>query len=214
MQSLFLKATSSGWYPEFLMPIVDIVTANARDKKILDIGTGPGTLAQMLITRDSTLHITGIDTNKAMIDEARKRMSHINVSFEYEKINAELEFADSQFDVVTFCSVLFLLDDSIKTHLMKEALRVLKPTGEIVILTPTGKKLGLSSLNEVLKYPFPINNFTFLIWKIATINRGRKWQKQKWLEKYAGANQLNYSQAIVFNDNASVETISSITNQY
>lgn len=206
--SIFSKATRSGWYPEFLNPVVKTITNNAENKTVLDIGTGPGTLPQMLIRKDSSLQITGIDIDTTMIDEAKKRVRHKNVFFQYQKINAPLEFADEQFDVVTFCSVLFLVDDNIKAELINEALRVLKPSGKIVILTPSGKKSILSSFIEVWRYNFSFNNFTFPIWKIATTRGARKWQRQKWLENYANKNQLNYTVNLTFNNNATIEIIS------
>ena len=206
--SIFLKATRSGWYPEFLNPVVDSVLGNPKYKQILDIGTGPGTLPQMLINKDSGLQISGIDISKSMIDEARKTVSHKNVSFEYQEENKPLPFTTEQFDVVTFCSVLFLLDDSIKTILMNEAIRILKPGGKIIILTPSGRKPILSSFFEVWQYPFSINNFTFPVWKIATTRGARKWQRQKWSEKYAKENQLSYTKSLAFNNNATIEIIS------
>lgn len=206
--SVFSKATKSGWYTEFLNPVINVITRNAEQTKILDIGTGPGTLPQMLIAKDSSLQIIGIDIDSVMIDEARRRFAHKNVSYQNQKINAALDFPNNQFDVVTFCSVLFLVDDSTKTNLMNEAIRVLKPNGKIIILTPSGRKSILSSFLEVWKYPFSLNNFTFPIWKIATTRGGRKWQRQKWLESYARDNHLNYTSTLTFNNNATLETIS------
>jgi ubiquinone/menaquinone biosynthesis C-methylase UbiE len=72
-----------------------------------------------------------------MIDEVRKSISRENIIYQYQKINSALEFDDSQFDMVTFCSVLFFVDDRIKTFSMSEAVRVIKPNGKIV-LSPTG----------------------------------------------------------------------------
>jgi ubiquinone/menaquinone biosynthesis C-methylase UbiE len=206
--SIFLEATKSGWYPEFLNPVVETIANKTKHHTILDIGTGPGTLPEKLIRKDSSLRITGIDIDTSMIDEAKSRLSHKNVFFQYQKINAPLEFANEQFDVVTFCSVLFLIDDNIKTELMNEALRVLRPNGKIIILTPSGKKPILSSFIEVWRYKFSFSNFTFPIWKIATTGGGRKWQRQKWLENYAIENQLNYTVNLTFNNNATIETIS------
>jgi ubiquinone/menaquinone biosynthesis C-methylase UbiE len=206
--SIFLEATKSDWYPEFLNPVVETIANKAKHHTILDIGTGPGTLPEKLIRKDSSLRITGIDIDTSMIDEAKSRLSHKNVFFQYQKINAPLEFANEQFDVVTFCSVLFLIDDNIKTELMNEALRVLKPNGKIIILTPSGKKPILSSFIEVWRYKFSFSNFTFPIWKIATTRGGRKWHRQKWLENYAIENQLNYTVNLTFNNNATIETIS------
>jgi len=205
--SIFSKATKSSWYPEFLNPVVETITGNSENHTILDIGTGPGTLPEMLIKKDSGFQITGIDIDSTMINEAKSRLSHQNVSFQNQKINAPLEFANEQFDVVTFCSVLFLVDDTIKTELMNEALRVLKANGRIIILTPSGKKPIISSFIEVWGYRFSFNNFTFPIWKIATTSGGRKWQRQKWLESYAKENQLNYSVSLTFNNNATLEMI-------
>lgn len=209
--SIFSKATKSGWYPQLLNPVVEAITGNAQNHVILDIGTGSGTLPEMLIKKDSGLQITGIDIDSTMINEAKRRLSHQNVSFRNQKINAPLEFANEQFDAVTFCSVLFLLDDTIKTGLLNEAVRVLKANGRVIILTPSGKKPILSAFAEVWRYKFSFNNFTFPIWKIATTSRGRKWQKQKWLERYARENHLSYSYSLAFNSNAAIETISKIT---
>jgi ubiquinone/menaquinone biosynthesis C-methylase UbiE len=205
--SIFLKATTSGWYSEFLNPVIEAITSNDEQIKILDIGTGPGTLPQILIEKESSLQIVGIDIDSAMIDEARRRFTHKNVSFQNQKINALLEFSNNQFDIVTFCSVLFLVEDSVKTNLINEAKRVLKPNGKFIILTPSGRKTIISSFVEIWKYPFSLNNFTFPIWKIATTRGGRKWQQQKWLENYALENKLNYTSSLVFNENASLEIV-------
>ena len=205
--SIFIKATNSGWYPEFLRPAVETITSNTQHKKILDIGTGTGTLPQMLINYDSNLQIIGIDIDSAMLDEARKRLLHKNILFQYQKTNAPLEFTDDEFDVVTFCSILFLLDDSEKLFLVNEALRVLKPTGKIIVLNPLGKKLVISSFFEVWRYPFSFNNWTFIFWKIFTSTRGRAWQKQKFLARYSAEHKQEYTAALTFNNNASIEII-------
>jgi ubiquinone/menaquinone biosynthesis C-methylase UbiE len=205
--NLFLKATQSAWYSHFLNPVVGAISNSTKNLKILDVGSGPGTLAQLLNEKEAQFEITGIDISKKMIEEAKKRVSHKNISFQNQKVNAPLAFADKQFDVVTFCSVLFLVEDKLKAKLIQEALRVLKPNGKIIILTPSGKKSILSSFFEVWKYNFSIYNLTFPIWKIATTRSGRKWQRQKWLEKFASKNKLNYSKSFTFNDNATIEII-------
>jgi ubiquinone/menaquinone biosynthesis C-methylase UbiE len=210
--SIFSKATQSGWYPEFLNPVVENIISNPEHHSILDIGTGPGTLPQMLIQKDSSLQITGIDIDSTMINEAKSRLSHKNVFFDYQKINAPLEFPDAQFDIITFCSVLFLVDDNTKNELLTEALRVLKPNGKIIILTPSGKKTILSSFIEVWRYKSSLYNFTFPIWKIATTRRAREWHRQKWVENYAIKNKLIYTSSLIFNDNATIEIIQKTIN--
>ena len=96
---------------------------------------------------------------------------------------------------------------------MNEALRVVKPTGKIVVLTPTGKKSLLSSIAEVKSFTHSENNWTFMVWKLLTSGGGRKWQQEKWLLQYSETQKLKYSTSITFNNNASIEEIrSSISN--
>lgn len=208
--SIFLKATQSDWYHEFLNPVVETITNYTADIKILDIGTGPGTLPQMLIEKDSGLRITGIDIDNKMIETARNRFQHHNVSFQNQRINAPLDFETSHFDIVTFCSVLFLVNDSIKTNLMSEALRVLNSTGKIIILTPKGGKSIVSAFAEVRQYKSSFNNFTFLFWKMATTHSARKWQSEKWAKNFATENKLTYTISTVFNNNATIELLTKI----
>ncbi|TRX37391.1 class I SAM-dependent methyltransferase [Flavobacterium sp. ZT3R18] len=206
MKSIFLKAQDSGWYSEFLKSVVEKIIEDEDVHNILDIGTGPGKLLELLINQDRTLQITGIDVNTAMIDEARRRLSNKNVSFQYQKKDEPLGFDDAVFDVITFCSVLFLLDNNTKTFLLNEALRVLKLKGKIIILTPTGDKSILSAFSEVKTFRFHKYNWTFILWKIFTSIAGRKWQKQKWLEQFFEDKKMNYSISKIFNNNASIET--------
>ena len=207
VQSIFFLAQKSNWYPEFLKPVVSEVMVTSNRITILDIGTGPGKLPELLIKSDSSLKISGIDIDTASIDEARRNFSHKNVDFQYQEINKPLKFKDNQFDIVTFCSVLFLVDDQTKEQLMDEAIRVLKPNGKIIILTPSGYKSRFSALLEVWKFPFSKHNWTYLIWKTVTTSGGRKWRKQKWLENFSTRNQLNYSSILAFNNNVTVEKI-------
>ena len=207
LKGVFLKATKSGWYPLFLKPVVDTISLDKRYKQVLDVGTGPGKLAELLIQKDSNFQFTGIDINTIYIDEAKRRVKHPNVSFHYGKANEKLEFADDEFDVVTFCSVLFLLDDITKTFLMNEAIRVLNPDGKIIVLTPSGKKTIMSSLIEVWRYPFSSTNWTFIIWKTSTTRSARIWQHKNWLADFSAKQSLRYASTHIFNNNATVETI-------
>lgn len=205
--SIFISATKSGWYPEILKPVVDSILANDSKGKVLDIGTGPGTLPKMLAKESSDLQISGIDISRTMIDEARRNASQKNIQFECQEVNMPLPYANELFDVVSLCSVLFLLDESTKTNLLNESVRILKPGGKMIILTPSGKKSILSAFIEVWSYRFSFYNFTFPVWKIATTRKARNWQMQNWLEKYTTENHLDYSKSLTFNNNATIEII-------
>jgi ubiquinone/menaquinone biosynthesis C-methylase UbiE len=185
MKSIFLKAQDSGWYSEFLKPVVEKISNEANVHNILDIGTGPGKLLELLINQDTTFQITGIDSNTKMIKEARSRLTNNKVSLLHQKSEIPLVFNNSVFDIITLCSVLFLLDSNSKNFLLNEVLRVLKAKGKIIILTPTGEKSILSSFSEVKTFRPHKYNWTFILWKKFTSSAGRQWQRQKWLEQFS-----------------------------
>ncbi len=205
--SLFLKATQSSWYREFLKPVAETILVDTGGKKILDIGTGPGKLPEMLHALDAGLVITGIDINASMINEARRNLKAGTISFLYQKRDVPLEFEDNGFDVVTLCSVLFLVEDQTKSQLLQESLRVLRPGGRVIILTPSGRKSVFSAFPEAKTFPPSAYRWTFPVWRMATSYGGRKWQRQSWLKQYSDNQNLGYSTFMVFNNNATIEII-------
>ena len=211
--SLFIKATKSTWYREFLKPVAETILQDHAVKKILDIGTGTGKLPELLHSRNPSLLITGIDIDAAMIGEARRIPDAENISWYYQKRDAPLEFAGNEFDVVTLCSVLFLVDDQTKSRLLQEAMRVLKPGGKVIVLTPTGLNAIVSAFPEAGTFHQSAYNWTFPIWQIATSARARNWHKHNWLQGYSARESLAYYSFLVFNNYAKIETITkSLTN--
>ncbi|MFA4853412.1 MAG: class I SAM-dependent methyltransferase, partial [Bacteroidales bacterium] len=113
----------------------------------------------------------------------------------------------SMFDVVTFCSVLFLLSDETKNNILNEVSRILKPSGKIIVLTPSTRKSFFSTMKDIWLFPFSKYNWTFFVWKTLTADRGNTWQKEKWLFQYSLSKQFAYSISNVFYDYATIEII-------
>ncbi|MFZ5948584.1 MAG: class I SAM-dependent methyltransferase [Stygiobacter sp.] len=201
-----MKAQESGWYAEFLMPVVDNIMNITTARKVLDIGTGPGKLPELL-SQNQQLKIIGVDIEPTMIEEANKRVSSDNVIFQLINKNESLRFENKEFDVITFCSVLFLLNNEERGFLMNEALRVLKPGGKIIVLTPSGEKSLSSAVKDVRSFPHSVNNYTFLIWNALTSNRGGSWCNEKWLSIFTEEKGLKYNSTLVFKNYASMEII-------
>lgn len=205
--SPFEKATESGWYPHFLQPVIDSINNQGHNLKILDLGTGTGKLPELLIKQDSTHLITGIDIDSAFIRNAKVRVNHTHVNFDFQKINSKLDFPDSSFDIVTICSVLFLVDNATKQLLFSESLRILKPGGKIIVLTPSGRKSRISAFSDLRKFKNHKYNWTYILWKNLTMSGGQRWFETIWLKNIASENHLTYSSAFVFNENAYIEII-------
>jgi ubiquinone/menaquinone biosynthesis C-methylase UbiE len=207
MKSIFFLVHDSEWYPSLLQPVRQHIIKDRNNKYVLDVGTGPGKLPELLIRADESLQITGVDISTPMIHEAQKRIKHENVFFVLQKRNAPLPFAANRFDVVTFCSVLFLLDASTRSYLLSEALRVLKRDGQIIVLTPSGLKPVLSAYQASWKFSVMRRHWTFIAWKIFTSGAGRAWQNEKWLVQHSKLMNVKYEHQWVFDNNASMEVL-------
>ncbi|MED2787292.1 class I SAM-dependent methyltransferase [Bacillus thuringiensis] len=110
--------------------------------KILDIGTGSGSLIIKLARTFPESFLTGIDywggnweyskaqcQQNAKIEGVSDRIGFLKASA------AELPFTDNEFDIIVSCLTFHEVEDKEnKTEIIKEALRVLKPGGKFVFL--------------------------------------------------------------------------------
>lgn len=98
-------------------------------QKLLDIGCGTGVLLETLRGKYPDIHLAGIDPTKEMLDIASKRLPK---DIHIEQGWAEsLAFEDTSFDIVVSCNMFHYIQKPVAA--LKEAMRVLKPTGMLVI---------------------------------------------------------------------------------
>ncbi len=96
---------------------------------LLDIGCGTGALLAAIEKRYPDIVLAGIDPTQEMLNIADQRLSkkvHIELSWA-----ERLPFKDEMFDVIVFCSMFHYIREPIVV--LKEGIRVLKPTGRVVI---------------------------------------------------------------------------------
>jgi len=102
----------------------------ADGDKILDVGCGNGKLIDA-ISRKADIQAYGIDISHGMIEECKARYKGINFAVS----NAEtLDFKNAELDTITICCVLHHLSSA--QNFIKEAHRVLKPCGTLIIGEP------------------------------------------------------------------------------
>lgn len=190
------------WYELFLGPAVDELQTLPAGARVLDVGTGPGKFIE-LVQRRFSLDCVGVDTDAAMLAQAKKRLA--NVPLHQTTPGAPLSFDAATFDAVCFCSVLFLLDSP--TALLDEAQQVLKPGGQIVVLTPTGRGRFLNGLRLLSQVKFHVANWTFFLWQNVTARRARDWKQQSILLHYARRNHLGYTRHDCFGGFAAIEVL-------
>ena len=119
--------------------------------RVADVGCGAGLLDDALASSNSVI---GVDTDSDSIAKARKRVPRAR----FIKGNSK-KLSSGSFDVVIYSNLIEMVED--KPALLKEAARLLKPGGTLLLTTPNsahpcyrGKpKLGYEELNSLLK-PF------------------------------------------------------------
>lgn len=102
---------------------------SVQPKRILDVNTGTGFVAQRLLALFPDAHIVATDLSEAMLAQARRRSPRI----EFVRADtANLPFADRSFDLVTLHNG--------PPHL-REMARVLRPGGQMLIAFTSGARV-------------------------------------------------------------------------
>ncbi len=98
---------------------------------ILDIGCGPGMMAEYSIQRGFEFY--GTDISEKMIGECINKFGDSqSTHFSVGKVQ-KLEFPDSFFDVVLCMGILEYVDQEEISSAIAEVVRVLKPEGQIIV---------------------------------------------------------------------------------
>lgn len=98
----------------------------------LDVGCGSGTaLARLAAVVGSSGRVAGVDTSRALIDEARRRLPPGLVTHLQQGSAEALPFPDADFDAVRADRVLLFVPDAARA--VQEMARVVRPGGRVVV---------------------------------------------------------------------------------
>ncbi len=111
------------------------LSRDARGKRVLEYGCGPGSYAFHLARRGA--RVTGIDISEVAIRRAKEKAAReVPGDVTFRVMNAEaLEFADDSFDVICGKAILHHLDLG---RCYSELARTLKPDGRACFIEPMG----------------------------------------------------------------------------
>jgi len=127
----------------------------ARGKRVLDAGCGAGYGSAALA--DVAESVTGVDVALEAIEFARAHYHAANLAFEEASVT-RLPFPDSAFELVVAFEVIEHLEDW--RGLLREAGRVLAPSGQLIVSTPN-KLYYTESRGKEGANPFHVHEFEF-----------------------------------------------------
>jgi len=119
-------------------PIDEVI--GLAGKQVLDFGSGTGALAVAVALRGAT--VTATDPTQVSLDACQWRARYFGLDAERVKsvtvgIDPGLPFTDGAFDMVT-CNSVFEFIPSRRDEYVRELVRVLRPSGHLVLSTENG----------------------------------------------------------------------------
>ena len=122
-------ATFRAGFPKGLFERLVALEVGRSGQRLLDLGTGTGTLARGFASRGCT--VTGLDPSGPLLDQARKLAHHDGVAVEFVVGWAEgTGLPESSFDVVTAGQCWHWFD---RPRAAIEVRRLLAPGGRLII---------------------------------------------------------------------------------
>ncbi|MBI5653111.1 MAG: methyltransferase domain-containing protein [Chloroflexi bacterium] len=107
----------------------------APKSRVLDLGCGTGTLTVLIKQIHSDAQVVGVDGDPTVLAIARAKAVRQNVSITFaEGMAFQLADRDHSFDRVVSSLMMHHLATADKQRALSEALRVLKPGGELLIV--------------------------------------------------------------------------------
>ncbi|MBQ8060523.1 MAG: bifunctional demethylmenaquinone methyltransferase/2-methoxy-6-polyprenyl-1,4-benzoquinol methylase UbiE [Bacteroidales bacterium] len=114
---------------------LSVILSDAKDLSVLDLACGTGDFSIAIAKTQPEARVTGVDLSEGMLEVMKEKVGKLGLQ---DRIAIEtgdgenLRFPDDSFDRVTNAFGIRNFEDKAKG--LKEALRVLKPGGRLVIL--------------------------------------------------------------------------------
>lgn len=123
--------TSAGRFGPIWWGVFDQHVQLPRDADVVDLGTGPGLLLEMLRARFPDAQLTGVEIQPHMLETAHERAKACGAAILEADVGSPLPLADACADLVT--AVMVFHELRFPPAMLAEATRLLKPGGFLVL---------------------------------------------------------------------------------
>jgi ubiquinone/menaquinone biosynthesis C-methylase UbiE len=131
-ENIKLTGADSSYFSEFKVKWLREHFKNQEPEKILDLGAGDGTCLSFFSTYFPKSQLFGIDVSEKSIEEAAARTIP---NAEVRAYNGtQIPYPNDAFDLILVATVMHHIRFELHDGLMREALRVLKPGGQLFIV--------------------------------------------------------------------------------
>jgi ubiquinone/menaquinone biosynthesis C-methylase UbiE len=167
---VFLDKLRTKWHQIVIELLEDY---NLKNKNILEVGCGYGSLSVFLAKREA--RVTGIDISSEAIKISKRNTRLFRQKINFIEANAiDIPFKDKKFDITICCDTLEHIPDYKKA--IKELIRVTKKGGLILITTPNIMNPKGLYLKRTSRQPIE-NAFNYWTIKRELKSRGLKIKK-------------------------------------
>ncbi len=129
-------------------------------RKVLDIGCGAGYGSYMMSAHAGDAGVVGVDIDESTIGYAKKNYEASGLNFMVADVT-RVPFSDNEFTACVCFEVIEHIENP--EELLKEAARVLDPSGIFIVSTPNGAVKVSSQPNPFHMKEFNLSEFTELI---------------------------------------------------
>ena len=134
--------------------VIEAIAGSPR--KIIDLGCGTGSTTIMIKQAFPNAEVIGLDLSPQMLvmSEYKAQQAGLDIRWQHGKAEAT-GFANSEFDIVTASLLFHETPAEISLKILKEAYRLLKPGGQVIILDGHQKTLRNTTwLSDIFEEPY------------------------------------------------------------
>lgn len=101
-------------------------------KKILDVGSGTGTMSVMIKQAHPSVEMVGVDGDSQILEIARSKAHKLGIAIRFDQgMSFDLPYPNESFDVVLTSMMLHHLTRDDKQMTAREMYRILRPGGQL-----------------------------------------------------------------------------------